>query len=168
MSRIKDSRTKKRKVNEIVDGRLIISCDGCKGPSSLSDRQCLLCVCNAVSNSCDVSSVILRSSVDVAIDPDAIAMVRELAFVYEMLVANRSERMGRKCAYCKRSFSALVKDQRPLFPDIEFPVLRERMSQMQFNETICTLCAGDTLRLLDAMEATIAGLMASEPAKGVD
>lgn len=162
MSKDKTSKKGKGPLRNFTDGRLIIECEGCKGLSSLFDRQCLLCICNAIGDLCDVSSIVMRSSVDVAIDSDAIAVVRELSFVNGLINENRSERKGSKCNRCKCSFTALVKDQRDTFPDINFPLLRDRMTQMQFNDPVCTLCAGDTLRLLDTIEGTLSDLGATD------
>ena len=169
MSKMKDSKRGKGDRRTINDGRLIIDCGGCKGTSSLSDGQCLVCICNELSGMGNVSSLVLRSSMDVAVDSDAICAIRELSFVRNFMVGNRSERKGRKCDRCKRSFTALVKDQVASFPDVDFPLLRDRMSQMQFPDQVCALCAGDTIRLLDTMEATLSdvGITDSKVRKGV-
>jgi len=158
MSKMKDSKRGKGDRRTINDGRLIIDCGGCKGTSSLSDGQCLVCICNELSGMGNVSSLVLRSSMDVAVDSDAICAIRELSFVRNLMVGNRSERKGRKCDRCKRSFTALVKDQVASFPDVDFPLLRDRMSQMQFTDPVCTLCAGDSLRLIGTLEDTLEGI----------
>jgi hypothetical protein len=71
---------------------------------------------------------------------------------------NRSERKGKKCNRCKKSFSALVKDQLDVFPEVDTSMLRGRISQIQFPDTVCSLCASDTLNLINAMEDTLNGI----------
>ena len=158
MSKKTDSKKKGVQSTMSADGRLRIDCSGCKGESSVSNRECVLCMCKNIIDHGTVTSISLNSAVDVALMGDAISSIRELAFIYRMMTENRSERRGKKCARCKNSFSSLVKDQIASFPEINIPALRDRMSQMQFTDPVCTLCAGDSLRLIGTLEDTLEGI----------
>ena len=170
MFKRKESRKNEEQRFTVSNGRLTVDCKGCKGQSSLCDRNCLLCVCERIVEEGNVSSISLRSSIDRAIDGDAVTSIRELAFLHRLLSMNRSERKGKKCARCKRSFSALVKDQLTAFPDVDVMMLRGRMAQMQFPDTVCSLCASDTLNLINAIEDTLknVGMSNSPFEKGVE
>ena len=151
---------KESKRNDIVkaqvsDSRLVINCRGCRGPASISDRGCLLCVCRYIEGQGNISSITLRSAVDVSIDGDAVSSIRELAFIYRLMSMNRSERKGKKCARCKRSFTALVRDQLTFFPDVSIPLLRDRMTQMQFPDPVCALCASDSINLINTIGSAL-------------
>lgn len=162
MSKKKDSKKKGVQKITIDDGKLTINCEGCKGASSVVDRDCILCMCRNVLDAGNVSSITLSSAMEVSIRGDAVEAIRDLAFVHRLMTENRSERKGKKCNRCKNSFTMLVRDQVPVFPEIDIPLLRGRMAQMQFSDPVCTLCAGDTLRLIDTLEITLAGIAVND------
>ena len=98
MFKRKESRKNEEQRFTVSNGRLTVDCKGCKGQSSLCDRNCLLCVCERIVEEWNISSISLRSSIDLAIDGDAVTSIRELAFLHRLLSMNRSERKGKKCA----------------------------------------------------------------------
>ncbi len=161
MLKKKDSKKDEFVKAQVSDGRLVINCKGCRGPASLSDRGCLLCVFRYVADQGNISSISLRSAIDVAVDGDAVASIRELAFIHRLMSMNRSERKGKKCARCKRSFSALVRDQLMFFPDVSIPLLRDRMAQMQFPDPVCALCASDSINLINTIESALEDIAVS-------
>ena len=158
MFKKKDSAKNPKDAVPTNDGRLIIDCKGCKGQSSVTDRECIVCICRRAMDRSKISSILMRSSADLSMDDDAVQSIRELAFVHRLMTMNRSERRGNRCRRCRKSFSAIVKDQLGSFPDVNIQLLRDRMSQIQFTNPICTLCASDTLGLINTLESTLDGI----------
>ena len=49
-----------------------------------------------------------------------------------------------------------------MFPEINIFVLRDRMSQMQFPDPICGLCASDSIGLINVIEGTLKNIGVSD------
>lgn len=152
MSRIKVFNNRRKVAFDITDSRMIIDCNGCGGTSLISDRNCILCICRCLSKAGDVTSVTMRSSVDTAIQGDVVVSLRDLAFVYALMSEDRPDRKGNRCKRCKRSFSSIVHDQMESFPDVDIPILKNRVSQMEFSDPVCRLCGSDSIKLITTME----------------
>ena len=158
----KKSKNGKGSCVSLNDGKVTIDCNGCPGASDPSERGCIVCICGRVSCLGEFDTIVLRSSVDVAIGGEAVSCIRELAFIHRMMSDNRSDRKGRRCCRCKRSFSAVVKDQLETFPEVDVALLRDRVSQMQFPDQVCTMCAGDTVKMISTIEETLDGIGVSD------
>lgn len=136
-------------------GRLTIDCTKCDGPSSVTSRDCLICMCDAVKEQSEIDSVMLHSCIDTSFQGDSLTLIRELASVFSVLTMNPSERRGQRCRKCRNSYARIVSDQIPLFPDIDIPLLNARIMQTKVRDEVCEICLGDTSRLLDHLQGLL-------------
>ena len=142
-------------------GRLRINCCGCPGPSSVEDRQCLICICDSVKDESDLESVMLHSSMDVSFQGASLELIRELAGVFSVLTMDASERRGARCRRCRDSYGSMVSDQIERFPDIDIQLLRERAMQASPRDSVCEICLGDTARLFEHLGELIEDIKAA-------
>ncbi len=137
------------------DGRLTIDCTGCPGPSSLDDRQCLICMCDRTKDASEIESIMLHGSSDTSFQGDALALIRELASVYSILTMEPGDRRGSRCRGCRNSYQRITADQIRCFPDVDTSLLRQRAMQTRVQNEVCDICLGDTVRLIDHLESLI-------------
>ena len=137
------------------DGRLTIDCTGCPGPSSLEDRQCLICMCDYAKVACDIESIMLHGTVDTSFQGRPLALIRELASVYSVLTMDPGDRRGARCRGCRNSYRRITADQIRCFPDVDTATLRQRAMQTRAQNEVCDICLGDTVRLVDHLESMI-------------
>ncbi len=136
-------------------GRVTFDCGGCDGMCSLSERRCLLCVCEKVYGIGDMTSLKMRSFMDTAYDGEAAMYIRELASVYGLMKINPTDRRGRKCRYCKKSFTNLIRDQIAGFPDFDSVLLTGRAKQIVVNNDVCNICISDSIRMFRHIDIAI-------------
>ena len=137
------------------DGRLTIDCTGCPGPSSLEDRQCLICMCDYTKDACDIESIMLHGTIDTSFQGRPLALIRELASVYSVLTMDPGDRRGARCKGCRNSYRRITADQIRCFPDVDTGILRQRAMQTRAQNEVCDICLGDTVRLVDHLESMI-------------
>ena len=145
----------------VTDGsRLTIDCRGCDGNSDISDRRCAACICGIVKGTGEIDSILLRSSTDTAYHGEAVSLIRDLASVYAMVTADLGDRKGAKCRMCRKSFSHLIADQIPTFPDLDINALRQRTSQIPVGSEVCGICVSDSARMFENILTALEDLSA--------
>lgn len=139
----------------LSEGRLTIDCTACGGASDISDIRCAACICDIVKNTGELECIHLRSAADTMYLGEAADIIRELASVRSLLCSDLSDRRGRRCVRCRKSFSHLVEDQIPLFPDIDVQALRDRAAQTPADNDVCRVCLNDSARIIDEIGAAL-------------
>lgn len=143
-----------------VNGRLRIDCTRCPGPGSIKDRQCLICICDAVKDASELESVTMHSSTDTSFQGDSLELVRMLAGAFSVLTMDTSDRRGGRCRTCRNSYRRITSDQIPVFPDVDVGMLKERALQCGAQSEVCDICLGDTVRLIEHLGMMIDDIMA--------
>ena len=142
------------RVNQ-TDGRLTIDCTACGGPSDISDRGCAACICRILKGTGELESIHLRSATDTMYLGESADIIRDLTSVYSLMVSDLSDRKGSRCRRCKNSYSHIVADQIPMFPDIDTEELRDRTDQIMVSSDICRICINDSARVIDEMAESL-------------
>ncbi len=149
----------------LKDGRLTIDCTRCPGPSSLDDRQCLICMCDSVKDASEVDSIMLHGVTDTSFQGESLSLIRELASVYSVLTMRPGDRRGARCRGCRNSYTRITADQIRCFPDVDTDLLRQRAMQTRVQNEVCEICLGDTVRLVDHLESLIGDIRSATSAE---
>ncbi len=150
-----------------ADGRLTIDCTRCPGPSSLDDRQCLTCMCDAVKDVTELETIVLHGSSDISFQGQPLNLIRELAGVFSVLTMDPGDRRGARCRGCRNSYRHITADQIRRFPDIDTESIRQRAMQTQARNEVCDICLGDTVRLANHLESLLADIRSATSAGAV-
>lgn len=156
-----DVKGKEKSPVTCVDGRMRIDCTRCPGPGSVKDRQCLICICDAVKDASELESVTIHSSTDTAFQGASLDFVRMMANAFSVLTMEAGDRRGGRCRGCRNSYRRITSDQIPMFPDIDIELLKNRALQCSSQSEVCDICLGDTVRLIDHLGTMIEDLTAT-------
>ena len=150
----------------VRDGRLTIDCTRCPGPSSVEDRQCLICMCDSAKDVSELDSIMLHGITDTSFQGDALSLVRELISVYSVLTMDPGDRRGARCRGCRNSYRRITADQIRCFPDIDTELLKQRAMQTKVQNEVCDICLSDSIRLFDHLHSLISDIKSATSAGG--